>query len=167
MTFLEAAEAVLRSAKRPMSAREITELALHRGLLDSHGKTPEATMSATLYGAPKWPDPPRVRAWTPTCSPRLGSLDLRGAGSIAIRVWNGCSPRRVDGPANCRPSDFVAWTVPSAGPGKRRQAERGGVGVTLKVGPCPLARVMIGPLSANTNPRQRDDVHAQPDAPFW
>jgi hypothetical protein len=36
-----------------MSAREITELALQRGLLRSNGKTPEATMSAKLYTAPK------------------------------------------------------------------------------------------------------------------
>ena len=52
MTFLEAAEAVLRAAKRPLTAREITDIALQRGLLRTSGKTPEATMSATLYGAP-------------------------------------------------------------------------------------------------------------------
>lgn len=52
LTFLEAAEEVLRTAKRPLSAREITEMAVSRGLLMSTGKTPEATMSARLYGAP-------------------------------------------------------------------------------------------------------------------
>ncbi|MGB0094052.1 MAG: winged helix-turn-helix domain-containing protein [Solirubrobacteraceae bacterium] len=51
MTFLEAAEEVLRSVKRPMSAQEIAEIALRRGLIKSHGKTPEQTMSARLYGA--------------------------------------------------------------------------------------------------------------------
>jgi HB1, ASXL, restriction endonuclease HTH domain len=51
MTYLEAAEKVLRAAKRPLSAREITEIALREGLITSHGKTPEATMSARLYVA--------------------------------------------------------------------------------------------------------------------
>lgn len=49
MTSLAAAEAVLKSARRPLTAREITELALKRGLIAPKGKTPEATMSATLY----------------------------------------------------------------------------------------------------------------------
>ena len=51
VTFLEAAEAVLRAAKRPLTTREITDIALQRGLLRTGGKTPEATMSAALYGA--------------------------------------------------------------------------------------------------------------------
>ena len=49
MTFLAAAEAVLKSATRPLTAREITELALKRGLIAPKGKTPEATMNAALY----------------------------------------------------------------------------------------------------------------------
>jgi hypothetical protein len=49
MTFLAAAEAVLKSARRPLTTREVTELALTRGLIAPKGKTPEATMSATLY----------------------------------------------------------------------------------------------------------------------
>ena len=53
MTFLAAAEKVLQEAKRPLTAREITEAALANGLLDTCGKTPEATMSARLYGAPR------------------------------------------------------------------------------------------------------------------
>ncbi len=52
MTFQEAAEEVLRASKRPLSVREITEIALNRGLLSTRGKTPEATMSAELYRAP-------------------------------------------------------------------------------------------------------------------
>lgn len=34
-----------------MSTGEITEVALKRGLLQTHGKTPEASMSAVLYRA--------------------------------------------------------------------------------------------------------------------
>jgi hypothetical protein len=52
MTFLEAAEAVLRTSKRPLSAAEITDIALERGLLKPRGRTPAATMSAALYTAP-------------------------------------------------------------------------------------------------------------------
>lgn len=35
-----------------MTAQEITELALARGLVESRGKTPVATMTAALYGLP-------------------------------------------------------------------------------------------------------------------
>jgi hypothetical protein len=52
MSYLEAAAKILRSAKRPLSAREITEMAIHRGLIETHGKTPAQTMSAALYRAP-------------------------------------------------------------------------------------------------------------------
>ena len=51
MTFLGAAEAVLNSVKRPLTTREVTEMALTRGLIAPTGKTPEATMSAVLYTA--------------------------------------------------------------------------------------------------------------------
>jgi hypothetical protein len=51
MTFLAAAEAVLKSARCPLTTREVTELALKRGLIASKGETPEATMRATLYTA--------------------------------------------------------------------------------------------------------------------
>ncbi len=47
--YLAAALSVLASTGSPMTAREITEEALHRGLIRSAGKTPEATMSARLY----------------------------------------------------------------------------------------------------------------------
>lgn len=49
MTYLEAALAVLESAGRPMTGREITAEALRRGLITPMGKTPEATLSARLY----------------------------------------------------------------------------------------------------------------------
>jgi hypothetical protein len=52
MTFLQAAEAVLRSAKKPLTADEITTIAVRRGLIETKGKTPAATMSARLYSAP-------------------------------------------------------------------------------------------------------------------
>lgn len=49
MTFYEAAIEVLRAAKRPIAAKEITHQALETGLITSNGKTPEATMLAVLY----------------------------------------------------------------------------------------------------------------------
>jgi hypothetical protein len=49
VTYIVAAEAVLKAAGRPLSTREVTELALKRGLINPAGSTPEATMSANLY----------------------------------------------------------------------------------------------------------------------
>jgi len=51
MTFRAAAEAVLKSARHPLTTREVTEMALKRGLIAPKGKTPEQTMSAVLYTA--------------------------------------------------------------------------------------------------------------------
>ncbi len=47
--YLAAALSVLSSIGSPMTAREITEEAIRRGLIRPVGKTPEATMSARLY----------------------------------------------------------------------------------------------------------------------
>jgi hypothetical protein len=49
MTFYEAALQVLKSSSEPLTSQEITKRALERGLVVSHGKTPEATMAAGLY----------------------------------------------------------------------------------------------------------------------
>ena len=62
MTFRQSAEAVLRSAGRPLTTAEITEIALRRGLIQTRGKTPVASMAAALYGAP--PDSPIQREYT-------------------------------------------------------------------------------------------------------
>ena len=49
LEFLDAAVEVLRDAGRPMTSNEITEVALQRGLIETRGKTPRATMSPRLY----------------------------------------------------------------------------------------------------------------------
>ena len=49
MTYYEAAIQVLRSAGRPLSAQEITNEAVERGLLPPGRKTPDASMRAMLY----------------------------------------------------------------------------------------------------------------------
>ena len=49
MTYRDAALAILRTSRRPMTVREITDTALKKGLITPHGKTPVATMSAALY----------------------------------------------------------------------------------------------------------------------
>ncbi len=49
MGIREAAESVLKEARKPLHVREITQLALQRGLWKTSGKTPEATVGATLY----------------------------------------------------------------------------------------------------------------------
>jgi hypothetical protein len=49
MKYTDAAVEVLRKAKRPLTADEITELALKQGLIKPRGKTPSETMKARLY----------------------------------------------------------------------------------------------------------------------
>ena len=49
MSFTDAAYQVLRSAKRPLHAADIVERAMHEGLLQTSGKTPKATLAASLY----------------------------------------------------------------------------------------------------------------------
>jgi len=48
-SFLEAAAAVLRAAKQPLSVVEIITEIHKRGLLTTRGRTPSNTMSAALY----------------------------------------------------------------------------------------------------------------------
>lgn len=47
-TFLEAAQLILASAAAPLSAREITDRAIQRGLLEPAGRTPWHTLEAAL-----------------------------------------------------------------------------------------------------------------------
>jgi hypothetical protein len=49
MTYYEAAIQILRSARCPLTTREIAERAIETGLVKPRGKTPDATMSAALY----------------------------------------------------------------------------------------------------------------------
>lgn len=49
MDFKEATYNVLKKEKRPLSVREITQIALKTGLIKSVGKTPSATMGAMVY----------------------------------------------------------------------------------------------------------------------
>lgn len=66
MTFLTAAEIILKSTKRPLTAREITDKAIRRGLIVASSKTPYATMRATLYIALKAHPPKNLqRAFRP------------------------------------------------------------------------------------------------------
>jgi hypothetical protein len=64
MTYYEAALQVLRSARHPLTAREITDRAIERGLITPHGKTPHDTMSSKLYVRAK-KDTDLVRLVTP------------------------------------------------------------------------------------------------------
>ncbi len=49
MTFLEAAQDVLRREGRSLTVEELTKRAFSDGLLSTRGKTPEATMGAAIY----------------------------------------------------------------------------------------------------------------------
>jgi HB1, ASXL, restriction endonuclease HTH domain len=49
MSFPNAASAILKELGREMTATEVAEIALQRGLVQSRGKTPGATLAAPLY----------------------------------------------------------------------------------------------------------------------
>jgi hypothetical protein len=66
MTFLAAAQAVLKSADRPLTTREVVTLAMDSGLIQPGGTTPVATMRARLYQAVSTdPDGPIRREFVP------------------------------------------------------------------------------------------------------
>jgi len=48
-SFLDAAITILKETKREMTARELADAALQRGLVSSSGKTPDATLAAQMY----------------------------------------------------------------------------------------------------------------------
>ena len=78
MTYREAVLHVLRSARHPLTTREITDQALEKGLINPRGKTPHQTMQARLY------------TWVRT-DPELVKLESPGRGGRAKRgsVWHG------------------------------------------------------------------------------
>lgn len=49
VSFKEAAYRILNKSEEPLSTKEITDLAIEEGLIDTIGKTPEATMGAQIY----------------------------------------------------------------------------------------------------------------------
>ena len=48
-SFKEAAIIILKEADEPLTAKEITKIALDEELIETSGETPEATMAAQLY----------------------------------------------------------------------------------------------------------------------
>jgi HB1, ASXL, restriction endonuclease HTH domain len=49
MTYFEAALAVLKASNRPMTAQEIMDEAIARGLVSPGGKTPATTLASKFY----------------------------------------------------------------------------------------------------------------------
>ena len=49
LSFKGAAIKILKEADEPLTAKEITEVALEEGLIETSGATPQATMAATLH----------------------------------------------------------------------------------------------------------------------
>ena len=64
MTYYEAALQVLGSAQRPLTTREVTDLALAKGLITPVGRRPHATMAAKLYVRVRY-DPDLVKLEEP------------------------------------------------------------------------------------------------------
>ena len=63
--FIDAAFAVLADEMRPMTAAEILDLAMSRGLLRSGGQTPRASMSRALYVEVRRPNTQLAKLATP------------------------------------------------------------------------------------------------------
>jgi HB1/ASXL restriction endonuclease-like protein with HTH domain len=89
LTFEGAALKVLRETGRPMTTRELADTVLRRKLVETRGKTPDATIAARLYGLAQStknpgivrlaePGPTRARrgsvrwSWRPGGGPRDG-----------------------------------------------------------------------------------------------
>lgn len=49
LSFIKAAHKILKNNDKPMSAKEITKIALERNLIQTSGKTPAASMGAQIY----------------------------------------------------------------------------------------------------------------------
>jgi restriction system protein len=77
MTFKQAAGKILQQSGTPLHAHEIARRALEAGLVSSSGKTPNATMEATLCVAVRGKDSPFVRV-----SPRTFGLKSQQAGAV-------------------------------------------------------------------------------------
>lgn len=56
-SFLEAAITIMRASDRELTTSQITDDALARGLIQTNGQTPTASMSAALYRAVKSGNP--------------------------------------------------------------------------------------------------------------
>jgi len=52
-SFSDAAYEILKTAKTPLSAKEIVKEAIERGLIITHSKLPENTMASRLSSNPK------------------------------------------------------------------------------------------------------------------
>ena len=61
MSFLDAAEEVLKQAGEPLDYREITERAITQGLIETRGQTPARTMNANLSTSIRGGESPFVR----------------------------------------------------------------------------------------------------------
>ena len=111
MSFLDAAYQVLEKAKEPLRYREITRRALEQGLIQTKGKTPEATLRGQLgasirreleggppspfrragrgiFGLAEWqhdvPTPPPSSP-TPPSEPRRSYLSYKAAALQALK----------------------------------------------------------------------------------
>lgn len=84
MSFLEAAMKILEEVKQPLSAEEITQKALQKGLINTKGKTPAATMGARIYVSIK------------TLGEKSPFIKV-AKNKFALRLWQG-TPRKVEFP---------------------------------------------------------------------
>ncbi|MCB9764952.1 MAG: restriction endonuclease [Alphaproteobacteria bacterium] len=140
MTFLDAAERVLKEAGEPLHADAITERVLTGELIDSHGKTPAATMHSMLAVAVRKkgegsrfmrtaPGTFGLRAWAPAsdaepvAAPDFGGVKVPHYPTNAevravLPVWDGVprpditGMRRAISKVTGTPQENLDWKQP-------------------------------------------------------
>ena len=121
MTFLDAAAEILKRAEEPLHYRELTRRALAQGLVQTEGRTPEATLYALVSLDMKRkragsrfqrvsPGVVALRSWEPTGSleeerpeeegdrrVRVPRFPLYSEAQAVIPIWDGQPRRKITG----------------------------------------------------------------------
>jgi hypothetical protein len=115
-SFKGIAYEILRESQKPLHARDITQIALKRGWLKSAGKTPEATMNATILvdinskkeGSQFIKTGPSTYALNPhTQTPVAAAVEVEVKEEKVFRIAEGISDRQKGDIAEARIAELV------------------------------------------------------------
>jgi restriction system protein len=172
---MAAALQILTEAGRPLHYREITKIALERGLIETTGRTPEETLNARLavdlkqrgaaspvvriapgtFGLRAWVDEGRIAAPVPTRGGRARVPHFPEYAPVrsVLPVWAGLPPERITGLHRAivdltgTPQEALDWSDPGAWiPERLKGEERELALATWKASGGTLnPRYMLGP----------------------
>jgi HB1, ASXL, restriction endonuclease HTH domain len=136
MTYLEATLAVLEAHKRPMTVDEIIKAAITEGLLNPKGKTPQATLSATLYCYIR--DSPNP------------VIERHAKPALRYQAWGAVS--QACGPVSLPPDSAVQQQQPVGGQVPHEHEPPDGPGSSLRVAALrPSVAAAEGPVEVGPN----------------